>query len=120
MRILTHRLPPASAGAIPLTVAELIKIVRADKAAATEEKVLAALGLAFRDNSLLVFIEHNAMLDLFRAEPYNGKGERIKDELRQIDPAVKVSRRWLEVRMYAVVIPESALDKYLTEPTNPF
>lgn len=117
MRILTHRLPPASAGAIPLTVAELIKIVRADKAA-TEGKVLAALGLAFRDNSLLVFIEHNAVIDLFKAEPYNGEPERIKDELRQIDPAVKVRRRWLEIRMRAVVIPESALG-CLDERKNP-
>jgi hypothetical protein len=127
MRILTHRLPPASAGAIPLTVAELIKIVRADKAAATEGKVLAALGLAFRDNNLLVFIGHNAMLELFKAEPYNGKAERIMAELKQIDPAVKVKRRWLEIRMSAVIIPESALSKYLCnpetdlpEPTNPF
>ena len=121
MRILTHRLPPASAGAIPLTVAELVNVVRVEntknKDAHTEVKTLAALGLAFRDNSLLVFFEHNAVLDLFRAEPYNGKAERIKDELRQIDPALKVKRlRLCELRHNCVVIPESALSKYLCTP----
>jgi len=131
MRILTHRLP-ASGGDIPLTVAELINGVRVanakNKNADAQEKNLAAIGLAFRDNRLLVHFNHNAVLDLFKAEPYNGKGERIKDELKQIDPAVKVNRQRVgELRPSCIVIPESALSKYLCTPetdlpetTNPF
>ena len=131
MRILTHRLP-ASGGDIPLTVAELVNVVRVENAknkdADAEEKTLAALGLAFRDNNLLVHFEHNAMLDLFKTEPYNGKAERIMAELKQIDPAVKVKRlRVGDLRPSCIVIPESALSKYLCTPetdlpetTNPF
>lgn len=123
-RILTHRLP-ASPGAIPLTVAELIWKVREEsatpKAAETEIKTLGSLGLAFRDNSLIVQYAHSALLDLFKAEPYNGKTERVRAELKQIEGAeYKREARVGGVKMPSVNIPEAALNKYLPEPANPY
>lgn len=123
MRILTHRLT-AQAGAIPQIIAELVNKVRAEsatpKAVETEIKTLAALGLAFRDNSLIVQCEHSAMLDLFRAEPYNGKAERIKGELKNIVGTTFQRLRVNGVREQSAVIPESALTNYLCEPINPY
>ena len=124
MRILTHRLP-ASAGTIPLTVAELISKVREEgatpKAAETETKTLGSLGLAFRDNSLIIQYGHSALLDLFRAEPYSGKAERIKAELKQIEGAeYKREARVGGVKMASVNIPEAALNNYLPDNANPF
>jgi hypothetical protein len=124
MRILTHRLP-ASAGAIPLTVAELISKVREEgatpKAAETETKTLGSLGLAFRDNSLIIQYGHSALLDLFRAEPYSGKAERVKTELKQIEGAeYKREARVGGVKMASVNIPEAALNNYLPDNANPF
>lgn len=124
MRLLTHRLP-ASLGAIPLTVAEVIAKVRdqsaTPKAAESEEKTLGSLGLAFRDGSLIIQYEHSALSDLFRAEPYNGKAQRIRDELKQVEGAtIKKQLRVSGVRMSAIIIPEAALSSYLAEPANPF
>jgi hypothetical protein len=123
MRILTHRLT-AQAGAIPQIVAELVNKVRAEsatpKAVETEIKTLAALGLAFRDNSLIVQCGHSAVLDLFRAEPYNGKAERVRGELKNIVGTTFERLRVNGLRQQCAVIPESALTNYLCEPTNPF
>jgi hypothetical protein len=124
MRILTHRLP-ASPGAIPLTVAELVWKVREEgatpKAAEAETKALGALGLAFRDNSLIIQYGHSALLDLFKAEPYCGKAERIKAELKQIEGAeYKKEARVSGVKMGSVNIPETSLSSYLPERANPY
>jgi hypothetical protein len=121
-RILTHRLP-ASAGAIPLTVAELVSKVREEgatpKAVETEIKTLGSLGLAFRSKELIIQYGHSALLDLFRAEPYNGKAERIRAELKEIGEWKKEARV-SGVKMGSVNIPEAALVKYLPETANPF
>lgn len=125
IRILSNRLY-AQAGAIPITVAELLNKVRAEvkgeksQAVSAEVKTLGSVGLAFRDKSLLVHYAHEALLGLFKSDPYNGNSERIRNDLKQIEGAEIATRRVQHIKGQCVVIPESALEKYLPEPENPF
>jgi hypothetical protein len=123
-RILTHRLPPRAGANHSETVADLLSRAREDTAEdvvlKTDKQVLGSLGLAFnKARELVVQYGHSAQLDLFKAEPYSGKAERIKAELEQIGEYIKEARVFGGTRMASVLIPETALDKYL-EPANPF
>jgi len=125
-RILTHRLPPRAGANHSETVADLLSRAREDTAEdvvlKTDKQVLGSLGLAFnKARELVVQYGHSAQLDLFKAEPYSGKAERIKAELEQIEGAEykKEARVFGGTRMASVLVPETALDKYL-EPANPF
>jgi hypothetical protein len=92
------------------------------KAVETETKTLGSLGLGFnKAKELVVQYGHSALLDLFRAEPYSGKAERIKAELKQIEGAeYKREARVGGVKMASVNIPEAALNNYLPDTANPF
>jgi hypothetical protein len=112
MRILTHTLK-APIGEIPKQLSDLIWNVREQcltpEGAKGDMAILESLGLKFEDDSLIVQYGHSAVRDLFKTEPYNGKAERIRDELRQIEGAKVSSRRVNKLKGQCVIIPEKAL-----------